>query len=174
MSLLRNVLKKNTANTDVQPAPGLSDKTKAKLFSLSRKLGWDPVNGDKASIKSSSGMTVYSVRSIAESVTSFASTLLGGKRVPKRRRPDVSRLGAPKWYDKSPPDAPEMPGTERVDISNRPFQTTHAYSFSNPTAQRGQPYICIILHNHAAEGADRPRYYDGCESLFLMKHIFVG
>lgn len=162
MSLLRNVLRKNTANADAQPAAGLSDKSKQSLLSVLRRKS-DAADG--ASVRSSGGATVYSVRSIAESVTSFASAFLGGKRVPKRRRPDISRLGAPKWYDKNPPEAPEMPGVEETDIARRPFTAAHGYVRENDAGER---YISMVLYSYAPESATTARYYDNSESSLVL------
>ncbi|KAJ6569354.1 hypothetical protein B0H19DRAFT_1256998 [Mycena capillaripes] len=78
MSLLRNVLKRNqppNVSADF-PLPATS-KRGVKRYA--------------ASIKSSGGA---SMRSIAESMMSFYSVMTGGgTRVPKRRRPDISKLG---------------------------------------------------------------------------------
>lgn len=157
MSLLRNTLKKNTAQTESQPADGLSDKAKKSLFSIAHGTS---ERGDHLSVKSSGGVTVTSVRSIAESVASFATALLGGKRVPKRRRPEVSRLGAPKWYDRDPPEAPEMPGTEKTDILQKRFTVAHAHV----REQVGDdPYLAVLLYNYAQETSRQARYYDDSE-----------
>ena len=161
MSLLRNVLRKNTAKSDAEPVPGLSDKSKQGLLAvLQRKSGAN----DGASMKSSGGITVHSVRSIAESVTSFASAFLGGKRVPKRRRPDISHLGTPKWYDKNPPAAPEMPGTETADTARRTFAAANAQLRRRSDGKCGdEPYLCAVLYSFAPEGAGRARYFDESE-----------
>jgi hypothetical protein len=81
MSLLRNVLKRSqpTGHPDVSadsPLP-ITSKRSVKHYA--------------ASIKSSGGA---SMRSLADSMLSFYNAMTGGeKRVPKRRRADISKLG---------------------------------------------------------------------------------
>lgn len=164
MSLLRNVLRKNTAtNPDGAPTAGLSDTSKQSLHSL-KTLKNSSIFSDARSVKSSGGATVYSVRSIAESITSFTSAVLGGKRVPKRRRPDVSRLGVPKWYDRNPLPAPEMPGTETApELEQRRYTVGHAYPQRRKNAkgeEQKEPYASVVLFSHAPSTARFARYYD--------------
>ncbi|KAI0789670.1 hypothetical protein C8Q75DRAFT_806832 [Abortiporus biennis] len=162
MSLLRDVLKNNSASkTPNSSIPsGLSSKSRTLILERkSRK--WDT-----ASIKSAGGVTIRSIRSIAESVTSFATTLVGGRRVPKRRRPDVSRLGVPKWYDKNPKEAQEMPGTLRAvyldGAHNIPYTAAHGYSFVKRSREsdEGTPWMSLIVYNYAREGSLQARYID--------------
>ncbi|PSR76747.1 hypothetical protein PHLCEN_2v8232 [Hermanssonia centrifuga] len=161
MSLLRTVLKKNIASSDLQPAEGLSDTARQNLRSIALKKS----AADAVSVKTSGGVSVYSVRSIAESVASFTSAFFGGKRIAKRRRPEISRLGAPKWYDKNPPGAPEIPGTERTDIGSSPFTCAHGYSRKRENAKDEEPpYLSLVLYSYAQANGIRPRYYsDGNE-----------
>lgn len=118
-------------------------------------------SADTMSIKSAGGISIRSVRSIAESVTSFTSQLFGGQRVPKRRRPEISRLGAPKWYNKDPPEPPEMPGTEKTEIANQPYTAAHAYSWKACDAGEDDlPYCGLVLYSYAEPQAMFPRYFD--------------
>ncbi|KAF8521911.1 hypothetical protein BU17DRAFT_64640 [Hysterangium stoloniferum] len=114
-------------------------------------------NKDAASIRSSSGATLRSVRSVAESVASFYSLLTGGNRVPKRRRAEVSRLGAPKWYHGDAPFPSDMPGTEPED-QDGPFTTAHAVSDS--TGPDRPATSSIILYNHSPPNAHRAKYFN--------------
>ncbi|EKM51751.1 uncharacterized protein PHACADRAFT_31568 [Phanerochaete carnosa HHB-10118-sp] len=156
MSLLRNVLRKNSASTNDAPS-GLSQNSKESLIASTLKKSADAI-----SLKSAGGISVHSVRSIAESVSSFASGLLNGKRVPKRRRPDVSRLGLPKWYNKDPPGPEEMLGTEKVDPTSRPYSCTHAFPLKPVDAKDGdEPYCCLVLYSYADSSATHAKYYDG-------------
>jgi hypothetical protein len=160
MSLLRNVLKKNTSSTSTDAPSGLSAKSRESLFSVSalRK------SADAISLKSAGGISIHSVRSIAESVTSFTSQLFGGQRVPKRRRPEISRLGVPTWYNKDPPPAPEMVGTELIDFSDEPYTHAHATSWKLYDATDDDPVYCsLVLYSHAPSGAPFARYYDTCK-----------
>ncbi len=164
MSLLRTVLKKNVASSDLQPAERLSDTARQNLRSIALKKSADAV-----SVKTSGGVSVYSVRSIAESVASFTSAFFGGKRVAKRRRPEISRLGAPRWYDKNPPGAPEIPGTERTDIGSSPFTCAHGYSRKRENAKDGEPpYLSLVLYSYAQANGIRPRYYSDGKSRSLL------
>ena len=121
-------------------------------------------SADAISIKSAGGLSVHSVRSIAESITSFTSQLLGGQRVPKRRRPEISRLGAPTWYNKDPPESPEMRGTEKVNLTDQPYTAAHAYVWKVFDAgEATAPYCNLVLYNHATASAAFPKYHDGSE-----------
>ena len=165
MSLLRNVLRKNSATTNADgPPPGLSPKSRESLLMAKMKKSADAI-----SLRSAGGVSIHSVRSIAESVTSFTSQLFGGQRVPKRRRPEISRLGAPTWYNKDPPPPPEMPGTEKIDLSREPYTAAHAYSFrAFGVGDDDPPYCTVVLYSYAEPGAVFPRYYD--ESAFVYFH----
>lgn len=160
MSLLRNVLKKNTATTDDVPTL-LSEKSRQGLRIMAAK------NVKKAAdTKSVGGVSVYSVRSIAASMASFTSTLFG-QRVPKRRRPDVSTLGLPKWYNKDPPEPIEVPGTEIMDLTGQPYTAAHATSMRQQGADElSPPYLTVVLYSHATPEVQRARYFnDGTSSL---------
>ena len=121
-------------------------------------------SADAISIRSAGGISIHSVRSIAESVTSFTSQLFGGQRVPKRRRPEISRLGAPTWYNKDPPEPPGMPGTETIDLSGHPYTAAHAYSWQAFSANEdAAPYCTLVFFSYAEPTAMFPRYYDNSE-----------
>jgi hypothetical protein len=87
MSLLRDVLRKRSETSGFEPPKALTSRRGMKEY---------------ASSVLSSGSTIRSVRSIAESVASFYSFVSGGSRIPKRRRADISRLGLGKFYRKNP------------------------------------------------------------------------
>ncbi|GJE88825.1 hypothetical protein PsYK624_049120 [Phanerochaete sordida] len=168
MSLLRNVLRKNSASTDT-PA-GLSQRAQDGLLAAALRRSADAV-----SLRSAGGLSVHSVRSLAESVTSFASGLLGGRRVPKRRRPEVSRLGVPTWYNKDPPPPREAPGTETIELAGRPYTCAHAFPLKAVDAKEGEePYCCLVLYSYADPSLSSAKYYDdtvvrGELRLFLPK-----
>ncbi|KIP06788.1 hypothetical protein PHLGIDRAFT_445208 [Phlebiopsis gigantea 11061_1 CR5-6] len=157
MSLLKNVLRKNSATTSSDaPPPGLSPESRESLLMAKMKKSADAI-----SLRSAGGVSIRSVLSIAESVSSFTSQLFGGQRVPKRRRPEISRLGVPTWYNKDPPPPPEMPGTEKIDLSGEPYAAAHAYSFrSFAVGEDVPPYCTVVLYSHAEPRAVYPRYYD--------------
>jgi hypothetical protein len=86
MSLLRGVLKRNQQSISESNASANSESPLLLLTSSKRS-----VKSYASSIKSAGGA---SIRSLAESMMSFYSIMTsGGTRIPKRRRPDFSRLG---------------------------------------------------------------------------------
>ena len=160
MSLLKNILKKNSANTNDVPA-GLSQTSWDNLISSKLKRSADAI-----SLKSAGGISVHSVLSIAESVVSFASTLFNGQRIPKRRRPDVSRLGLQKWYNKEPPPPEEMQGTAKVDLTGYPYTCAHAFPLRAPNAKEtDEPYCCLVLYSYAEASLTHAKYYDNSKPL---------
>lgn len=168
MSLLRNVLRKNSASSTDAPS-GLSPKSRESLLSMTLKKSADAI-----SIKSAGGLSVQSVRSIAESITSFTSQLLGGQRVPKRRRPDISRLGAPTWYNKDPPEPSQVPGSEEIDFSNEPYTAAHAYAWKTFSAGEDMPPYCsMVLYNYADPSAAFPKYHSGSKSPPTLRPLFA-
>lgn len=168
MSLLRNVLRKNSASTNDAPPAGLSLRSKESLFSSTLRKSADAI-----SLKSAGGVSVHSVRSIAESATSFTSALFNnGQRIPKRRRPEVSRLGVPTWYNKDPPEPPEMRGTEKVDFASRPYTCAHSLPLRTVDAKPDEePYCCLVLYNYAESSLNYATYYDSSESLSAIPTI---
>jgi len=142
MSLLRDVLKKKKG--PIPPEGGGESSSKDK-------------KNYAASVKSSSGMSLRSIRSVADSITSFYSMITG--RVPKRRRAEVSRLGAPKWYKNKPPLPTLMPGLEKVPPEVRNVYTA-AHGVVNPfTGPEGQPPVSVVLYSAALPGSQFVRYY---------------
>lgn len=156
-------------HTNDAPPSGLSSKSRDGLLSMSLKKSADAI-----SVKSSGGISIHSVRSIAESVTSFTSQLFGRNRVRKRRRPEISRLGLPKWYNKDPPEPPEMPGTEKIDLVDQPYTAAHAYSFKTLDArEEDSPYCCLVLYNYAEPTAAHPRYHDGSKLTSQPSYFYL-
>ncbi|KAF8521935.1 hypothetical protein BU17DRAFT_64663 [Hysterangium stoloniferum] len=148
MSLLKDALNKKAAMNKTAPPNNLPISSR-KTFN----------NKDAASIRSSSGATLRSVRSVAESVASFYSLFTGGNRVPKRRRAEVSRMGAPKWYHGDAPFPSDMPGTAPEDQGG-PFTTAHAVSDSNLNGPDRRATSSIILYNYSPPNAHRARYFN--------------
>jgi hypothetical protein len=128
--LLRDILIKRGESSGFEPSKALTSKRGLKNY---------------ASSILSSGSTVRSVRSIAESVASFYSLISGGSRVPKRRRPDVSRLGVAKFYKKNPKAALDMPGVKYLDSDYLgPYTCAHAKSFGKEI-DTNSPYWGTII-----------------------------
>ncbi|KAK7061279.1 hypothetical protein R3P38DRAFT_2828582 [Favolaschia claudopus] len=142
MSLLRDVLKRGRKASGDQNLP-LSSKKSIKKYA--------------SSVKSSGGA---SMRSIAESISSFYSTITGsGPRVPKRRRPDYSRLGVPEWYADEPPPLQPMPGTA-------PLSEIPAFSIAHSTLMHAtdvgvKPWLGLVLYSHAPAINPMPMYHNG-------------
>lgn len=135
--LLRSILSKNAEASGFEPPKALTSKRGMKAYA--------------ESIMSTGGSTIRSVRSIAESVASFYSFVSGGNRIPKRRRPDVSRLGIPKFYHKNPKPTPDLPGVKYLDTEVLgPYTAAHAQSFPGPNIQGIKPFGSIVLYSHAS------------------------
>ncbi|KAJ7235996.1 hypothetical protein C8J57DRAFT_1728400 [Mycena rebaudengoi] len=145
MSLLRDVLKRGRAsNASADPKLPLSSKRNLKSYA--------------SSVKSSGGA---SMRSLAESVSSFYSAITGsGPRVAKRRRADFSRLGVPEWYSDDPPPAPEMPGTE-LPGAIPPYTMAHAELMRPTQREDEEPWLGLVLYSHAPATAVVPMYHNG-------------
>ncbi|KAF7344324.1 hypothetical protein MSAN_01913300 [Mycena sanguinolenta] len=153
MSLLRDVLKKNQQASDTGPrGSGLSG-----VLPLSSKRS---VKSYASSIKSAGGATV---RSLAESMLSFYSMVtLGGTRVPKRRRPDFSRLGVPEWYMEDPPPPPLMPGTE--DASPVPLRFIRGTAAVLHARNEGEkPWLGLVVYSHARPESVAPMYHNAAK-----------
>ncbi|KIJ28351.1 hypothetical protein M422DRAFT_270353 [Sphaerobolus stellatus SS14] len=148
MSLLKDILRKNTALSRSDTPPQLSDTSKKSLKKYA------------ASVRSSSAGTIRSLRSLAESVVSFSSLLtLGGSRIPKRRRPDISRLGVPKWYKGTPPKPERIAGTEWIDGATvNEFKAGHV--ILNNLAAPQDPESCVILYSSASPASRHARYHN--------------
>jgi hypothetical protein len=144
MSLLRKVLRNNSESSGYDAPKTLTSRRGMKEYA--------------ESIKSTGGLTIRSVRSIAESVSSFYSTIAGGSRIPKRRRPDVSRLGAPKFYHRNPKPAVDMPGVKYLDSDMLgPYTTAHGMSFATPNTQKA--WCSVVLYSHASFDDPYPIYH---------------
>ncbi|KAJ6516446.1 hypothetical protein C8R45DRAFT_244990 [Mycena sanguinolenta] len=112
------------------------------------------IKGYASSVKSA-GM-----RSIAESMSSFYSSLTGsGPRVPKRRRADYSTLGVPEWYADDPPPLQTMPGTADPP-EMPPFSMTHSSVMHSTNAGVG-PWLGVVLYSHAPATVPVPMYHPG-------------
>ncbi|EIN11294.1 hypothetical protein PUNSTDRAFT_50345 [Punctularia strigosozonata HHB-11173 SS5] len=144
MSLLRKVLHKNSESSGFDAPKALTSRAGVKAYA--------------ASVKSSAGGTIRSVRSVAESVSSFYTALTGGTRVPKRRRPDVSRLGAPKFYKRDPKPPPDAPGAKVVDAATAgPLTAAHGMSFATPGTDKA--WCSVVLYSHAKVTDPYPVYH---------------
>ncbi|KAJ6562562.1 hypothetical protein B0H19DRAFT_99700 [Mycena capillaripes] len=89
-----------------------------------------------------------SMHSIAESMMSFYHVITGGgTHVPKRRRPDISKLGVPEWYAENPPPAPLLPGTAAASPAPA-FTSAHA-SVLHPLSEEDKPWLGLVLYSHA-------------------------
>ncbi|KAJ7255818.1 hypothetical protein B0H12DRAFT_1112953 [Mycena haematopus] len=153
MSLLRDVLKRNQQASDTGPrGSGLSAR-----LPLSSKRS---VKTYASSIKSAGGATV---RSLAESMLSFYSMVtLGGTRVPKRRRPDFSRLGVPEWYAEDPPPPPLMPGTDNASPVPSLF-TRGTAAVLHARNEGEKPWLGLIVYSHARPESVVPMYHNAAK-----------
>ncbi|KAF8205329.1 hypothetical protein K438DRAFT_1818948 [Mycena galopus ATCC 62051] len=147
MSLLRDVLKKNqrTSPSAGGSGPPISSK-RSKSYA--------------SSTKSAGGATV---RSLAESMLSFYSMVtFGGTRVPKRRRPDFSRLGVPEWYAEDPPPPPLMPGTDVASPILPMFIRGNAgvLHARNPGER---PWLGLVVYSHARPESVAPVYHNSAK-----------
>ncbi|KAJ7342538.1 hypothetical protein DFH08DRAFT_240805 [Mycena albidolilacea] len=70
----------------------------------------------------------------------------GGTHVPKRRRPDFSKLGVPEWYAENPPPAPLVPGMEVVTPLPA-FATRQASALYVPEGEKS--WLELVLYSHA-------------------------
>ncbi|KAF7360656.1 hypothetical protein MVEN_00797300 [Mycena venus] len=162
MSLLRDVLKRNQQTSGSASGSALSAST---LLPRSSKRS---VKSYASSIKSAGGATI---RSLAESMLSFYSMVtLGGTRVPKRRRPDFSRLGVPEWYAEDPPPAPLMPGTDVA--SPVPSVFTRGIAGVLHARNEGEkPWLGLVVYSHARPESVMPMYHNAgkfsCTTSFL-------
>lgn len=146
MSLLRDVLKRG------KPSPNGSGDGKLPLSSKRNMKSY------ASSVKSSGGA---SMRSLAESISSFYSTLTGsGPRVPKRRRADFSRLGVPEWYADDPPALQAMPGT--ADPSETPafFSIGHSTVMHPTDANKQKSWLGVVLYSHAPPTSPMAMYHN--------------
>ncbi|KAJ7179644.1 hypothetical protein C8R46DRAFT_646257 [Mycena filopes] len=142
MSLLRDLFKSSANGPDGPKA--LTSKRNVKKYA--------------SSVKSSGGA---SMRSLAESVSSFYSAITGsGPRVPKRRRADFSRLGVPgEWFADDPPPLKPMPGTAAPsDIP--PFHMAHS-TVMHATDSGVAPWLGLVLYSHAPQTSPVPMYHNG-------------
>ncbi|KAF7318844.1 hypothetical protein HMN09_00219900 [Mycena chlorophos] len=114
-----------------------------------------------SSIRSSGAASLRSIASLAESMVSFYSMLTGGgSRIPKRRRPDFSRLGVPEWYEGDPPEPPLMPGTAPA-TPVPPIYTRGISSVIHERVEGEPPYVGIVMYSHAFKNATMPMYHNG-------------
>ncbi|KAJ6562575.1 hypothetical protein B0H19DRAFT_1260143 [Mycena capillaripes] len=175
MSLLRDVLKRNQSSG---PSAGPSDASSSaqSLNTLLAKSSKRSVKSYASSIKSAGGATM---KSLAESMMSFYSMVtLGGTRVPKRRRPDFSRLGVPEWYAEDPPPAPLMPGTDVASPVPALFTRGHAgvLHARNPGEK---PWLGLVVYSHAPEKSVMPMYHNAAKvtgevRLVMDKSVKIG
>ena len=82
--------------------------------------------------------------------------------VTKRRRPEVSCLGVPKWYHFDPPESPHMPGTESVQGSTHQITAACGHSM-NP---KENPWLSVVLYHYGPEGSKQAMYHEG--GLYLL------
>ncbi|KAJ7645029.1 hypothetical protein DFH06DRAFT_1425667 [Mycena polygramma] len=143
MSLLRDVLKRKNASPD-SPLPTTSKRSVKRYAS---------------SIKSSGGA---SMRSLAGSMLSFYSAMTGssGTRVPKRRLPDISKLGVPEWYAENPPPPSPMPGTAAAS-SAPAFTSGNASVLYVPEGEK--QWLGLVLYSHARPESKMAVYHNAAK-----------
>ncbi|KAJ7472637.1 hypothetical protein FB451DRAFT_1250221 [Mycena latifolia] len=114
--------------------------------------GYGPADSksDASSVKSSGGFSFYSAGSDA-----------AGGRIPKRRHPDISKLGVPEWYSGDPPPAPEMPGT--APPAETPAHTMAHSTVMHATDAGAKPWLGIVLYSHAIAASPVPMYHNGAK-----------
>lgn len=107
-------------------------------------------------------------------VASLYSLTIGGERVKKRRRPDFSTLGAPmEWFQESPPQPPDMPGT-----ASRTASDCGAYTIAHATVvplRIGEMHhwLSLILYSHANEISLAAMYHnEGLAALCRVGELF--
>jgi hypothetical protein len=148
MPLLKDILRKNTEKSGPTPS-GLFVRPKSK---------------DKNGDSSSQAGSVHSVRSVAGSIASFFTARgIGGERIPKRRRPDASRLGAPTFYHRIqdvPREALVQVGTEEIPVNEiGGYSVAHGKSWMPPD---GSPaWFSVVLYNYGKAGDPNPVYHPG-------------
>ncbi|KAJ7255824.1 hypothetical protein B0H12DRAFT_523334 [Mycena haematopus] len=103
---------------------------------------------DAASIKSSGG------------TESLLSAVTGGNRIPKRRRPDHSRLGVPEWYTENPPPAPLMLGTAAPSPPPA-FTAGNASALYVPEGEK--PWLELVLYSHARPESKAALYHNAAK-----------
>ncbi|KAJ6562569.1 hypothetical protein B0H19DRAFT_1260138 [Mycena capillaripes] len=179
MSLLRDVLKRNQSSGQ-SAGPSGTSSTAQSLNTLLAKSSKRSVKGYASSIKSAGGATM---KSLAESMMSFYSMVtLGGTRVPKRRRPDFSRLGAglgvPEWYAEDPPPAPLMLGTDVASPVPALFARGHA-GVLHARSPGEKPWLGLVVYSHAPEKSVMPMYHNAAKvtgevRLVIDKSVKIG
>ncbi|KAF7316468.1 hypothetical protein MIND_00165900 [Mycena indigotica] len=169
-SLLRDVLKRNQEKgkaPETQTLVDSSEKSTTGSFnpSSSRRsmksllLPSSSAKSISGSIRSSGAASLRSIASLAQSMVSFYSMITGGDRVPKRRRPDFSKLGVPEWYAEDPPPAPLMPGT----AEHSPVPPLYVRGMANVIHERfpgDKPYVGIVLYSHAPAHSNAALYHN--------------
>jgi hypothetical protein len=154
-SLLKNVLQKNSEVSGHEAPKALTSRKGLQEYA--------------ESIKTTGGSTIRSVRSIAESVTSFYSLMTGGSRIPKRRRPEVSRMGVPKFYRKNPKAMLDMEGVKYLTTNELgPWSAAHAKSFRSNGDDSGDAWASIVLYSHASANDPMPIYHGRGEYRLLL------
>ncbi|KAJ7053966.1 hypothetical protein C8F01DRAFT_1165505 [Mycena amicta] len=177
MSLLRDVLKRNQkSSTSALESETEKSDSNSRSASGSGSGSFKPSSSKRsiknillpsssgksiaASIRTSGASSLRSIASLAESMVSFYSMLTGGgTRVPKRRRPDFSRLGVPEWYAEDPPPLAPMPGTAEAS----PAPEVYPRGIATVIHERNpgeKPYIGIVLYSHAPPNATMPMYHN--------------
>jgi hypothetical protein len=161
MPLLKDILRKNTEKSGPTPS-GLFLRPKSK---------------NKSGDNSSQVGSVHSVRSVAGSIASFFTARgIGGERIPKRRRPDASRLGAPTFYHRIqdvPREAPIQVGTEEISVDEiGGYSIAHGKSWMPPD---GSPaWFSVVLYNHGKAGDPNPVYHPGSKSETRITYVIFN
>jgi hypothetical protein len=158
MSLLKDILRKNSEQSGFQPPKALTSRRGMKEYA--------------GSIFSTGGSTIRSMRSIAESVASFYSMVTGGSRIPKRRRPDFSKLGTPKFYRKNPKPPLDLDGVKYLTSADLgPWTAAHGRSFASIEGEAA--WASIILYSHATTEDVRPVYHARGEPSYCYRLLVV-
>ncbi|KAF7323699.1 Bin3-type SAM domain-containing protein [Mycena kentingensis (nom. inval.)] len=110
------------------------------------------------------------------SIRNYTATHVVKVKVPKRRRPEVSRLGVPEWH-KDPPPAPQMVGTAHASPAPR-YTTAHASVFQEDSSKKS-PWLGLVLYSHAPPNFARPMYHNNAQvagevQLHLEKPASLG
>ncbi|KAF8276576.1 hypothetical protein DL93DRAFT_2174684 [Clavulina sp. PMI_390] len=159
MSLLRSVLKKNGEKREAGGTASETPFNPGKPGSgLKKNYARSFASSSMRSIKSSAA-SFKSVATTIVSVVSFNSFIMGGNKIPKRRRPDPLKFGAPTFYHRKPPPPDSIPGVERVPATPAPFTGAHSYPDLRQ-GRVGEPTLCVVLYSHSRGNGPKPIYHD--------------
>ncbi|KZP00344.1 hypothetical protein CALVIDRAFT_560333 [Calocera viscosa TUFC12733] len=97
-------------------------------------------------------------RSFASVGLTLASVFSTSGKPKKRRRPPVSQLGVPEFYQRDPPPARPPEGVELLPADDYGFDgTAHSKVLKD---RSGKPWISLVLWSHAGPRSAVPLYYE--------------